>query len=142
MITDVSSGRIMAAALKAVALGTSSGDWMTTYGRIPSEQPTRRIGVMTTTPITHGKFTNGDLSQHLGVQITVRSKTQEEGTVKCLKIIERLMLCTVQNPIIVVIDSVPYSITHVSLASGPIPLMTQENKDAEIHTINFLFTVE
>lgn len=142
-ITDVSPARLMAAVVVAVGHGvTTTADWKTTYGLMPSEAPTRRITVMTTSPLVHGKDPDGTLSYHMGVQVTVRAKTQEEGTVKCQQLVKRLLQAKPQSPITVTIGINQYAVKHVVLASGPVYVTTNENKDAEVFSINLLFVAE
>lgn len=142
MITAVSPARIMNAALQTVGLGTMSGDWKSVYSTIPASDPVRRIGVKSMSPLNHGKDPDGSPSQHFGVQITVRSTTAEEGEVKSLRVIERLLRCKPTSPISVALDGTWYKITHVVLASGPVYIGTEEYKDSELHSINLLFVAE
>lgn len=146
MITEASPARLFAAGLKAAALAPSSGntsDWTVVHGQMPSEKPIRRLSTMSASPITWFKDPrNGNLVQHLGVQVFVRSQKTEDGYLKALAIINRMVKATPAVPIAFALDGIDFAITHVVLASGPIYVGEEETYQADMHSINFLFTAE
>lgn len=142
MITAVSPARVMLGVLKAVGLATSSGDWTGTFGKMPSEMPLKRVNVATSTPIVHNKDPDGTLVLHYGVQVLVRAGLTEDAYVRAAQIATRIAAITPAAPVTVTIGINQYRVEHGSLASGPVELMTDENKDAAKYAVNLLFTAK
>jgi hypothetical protein len=142
LITDVSPARVMLGVLRAVGLATSSGDWTGTYNKMPSELPIKRVNVTTSTPIIHGKDPNGEHSLHYGVQVLVRAGLTEDAYVRAARIADRIARITPATAVVTTIGINQYKVTHGSVASGPVEMMTQEDKDAARFVVNLLFTME
>lgn len=150
MITEVSPARLFAAALKSAALApvSETAAWAVKYGvGIPAEPPINRLAVMNASPLTHFKDPAGNLVQHFGAQVLLRSDKQEAGYLKALAVVERMVRAKPADPVGMTITVTPgndvnYRITHCTLASGPIYLGTEEKYTAHLHSVNFLFTVE
>ena len=93
-----------------------------------------------TTGIKDGRLMVGEVIQHYGIQLRIRSDRQQTGWVKLEEVM--LALDVVFN-VIITVNSKDYQIQNISRTSPPISLGTEKGtKGRQLFTLNFIATIK
>ena len=121
--------------LAVATLPSANGSWPVYCSTLP-EDPDNALSVIGTAPVIQGrKQYNGEVQQHYGIQLTVRSITHAIGSAKIVAIAETFSTSVLRDS--VTIDSSIYTVQSISIKSGPIPLGDEvPQSKRQIFTLN------
>lgn len=116
----------------------SNDDWPLFVSRTPNK-PTNCCVIYDTTPNKDLRYMSGQVIEHYGLQMKVRSNSHIEGWVK-LETLNK-MIDEINNDVIIVND-IEYLIQNVSRNSGVISLGAEEDApERRLFTSNYLMTL-
>lgn len=140
-----SAARVVAKYLKDVGLASSnpSLDWFVTAGTVPQQGRDNLLTVFDTFGVIHGKTADdGEVVQHHGVQVRIRSADYETGAAKAWSLINYLSgLKNVTTTIVYGTTAKQYTIHSFGLTSGPAKIAEEEVNQRQIFTFNGLVAI-
>lgn len=125
-----------------VVRGATTGhDWSCYVSFLPDDDPDNAVSVIDTTPKTDGRSAfDGEVWEHPGCQITIRSINYQDGRKRAAKIVAKLDALLKAS---VTVESTTYTIHSVTRTGGINSIGKEQNRDPErnLFTINLLMSV-
>lgn len=137
---DHSPAEVMRHALVALGVGTlptAAGSWPI-YGHSEPDTPDNVITLYDTTGVGHGRsHIDGEIQEHQGVQVRIRSDKQDTGYPKAKAIAE--LLDKSINRLTVTIGAAEY-LVHAATRTGDVLSLGKESPTSKrnLFTLNFI----